>query len=67
VSVRCEGEYGVHGLAIGVPAFVGERGVDRILQLKLSAADRDAFDRAAVALRAAHDSLAVRTGPGGAS
>lgn len=59
VSVRCEGEYGVQGLAIGVPAFVGEHGVARILQLKLSAADRDAFDRAAAALQAAHDSLAV--------
>jgi malate dehydrogenase len=59
VSVRCEGEYGVQGLAIGVPAFVGEHGVARILQLKLSAADRDAFDRAAAALKAAHDSLAV--------
>jgi malate dehydrogenase len=59
VSVRCEGEYGVQGLAIGVPAFVGEHGVARILQLKLSAEDRDAFDRAAAALKAAHDSLAV--------
>jgi malate dehydrogenase len=59
VSVRCEGEYGVQGLAIGVPAFVGERGVARILQLKLSATDRDAFDRAAAALKAAHDSLAA--------
>ena len=57
VSVRCEGEYGVQGLAIGVPAFVGEHGVARILQLKLSAADRDAFDQAAAALKAAHDSI----------
>ncbi len=57
VSVRCEGEYGVQGLAIGVPAFVGEHGVARILQLKLSAADRDAFDQAAAALRAARDSI----------
>jgi malate dehydrogenase len=59
VSVRCEGEYGVQGLAIGVPAFVGEHGVARILQLKLSVADRDAFDRAAAALRAARDSIVV--------
>ncbi len=57
VSVRCEGEYGVHGLAIGVPAFVGEKGVDRILQLKLSEIDRHAFTQAAGALKAAHDNL----------
>ena len=57
VSVRCEGEYGVQGLAIGVPAFVGEHGVARILQLQLSAADREAFDQAAAALKAAHDCI----------
>ena len=60
VSVRCEGEYGVTGLAIGVPAYVGEQGVAGILQLKLAPADRDAFDRAAVALKTAHDNLAAR-------
>ena len=57
VSVRCEGEYGVQGLAVGVPAFVGEHGVARILQLQLSAADREAFDQAAAALKAAHDGI----------
>ena len=59
VSVRCEGEYGVKGLAIGVPAYVGERGVARILELKLAPADRDAFNAAAAALKTAHDSLAA--------
>jgi len=59
VSVRCDGEYGVRGLAIGVPAYVGEHGVSRILELKLSAADRDAFNQAAAALQSAHDSLTV--------
>ena len=45
------------GLAIGVPAYVGEHGVAGILQLRLSAADREAFDQAAAALKAAHDSI----------
>ncbi len=58
VSVRCEGEYGVQGLAIGVPAFVGEHGVSRILELKLPPGDREAFDQAAAALRTAHHQLA---------
>jgi malate dehydrogenase len=57
VSVRCEGEYGVKGMAIGVPAYVGEKGVDRILELKLAPADRAAFDQAAAALKTAHDGL----------
>jgi malate dehydrogenase len=57
VSVRCEGEYGIRGLAIGVPAYVGQHGVTGILELKLSAADREAFDKAAAALRTAHDNI----------
>jgi malate dehydrogenase len=59
VSVRCEGEYGVNGLAIGVPAYVGDHGVAGILQLKLRDADRAAFDQAAAALRTAHDHIAA--------
>jgi malate dehydrogenase len=59
VSVRCEGEYGVNGLAIGVPAFVGEHGVTRILELRLSEADRAAFDKGAALLRTAHANLAA--------
>lgn len=57
VSVRCEGEYGITGLAIGVPAYIGEQGVTGILQLKLSDADREAFDKAAAALKSAHAGL----------
>ncbi len=60
VSVRCEGEYGVNGLAIGVPAYVGEQGVAGILQLKLAPGDREAFDRAAAALKMAHDNIVAR-------
>ena len=59
VSVRCEGEYGVNGLAIGVPAYVGEQGVTGILQLKLAVSDREAFDKAAAELKTAHDNIAA--------
>jgi malate dehydrogenase len=57
VSVRCDGEYGIKGLAIGVPAYIGEQGVAGIVELKLSTADREAFDKAAAALVAAHDNI----------
>jgi malate dehydrogenase len=59
VSVRCEGEYGLKGLAIGVPAYVGEQGVTGILQLKLAVSDREAFDKAAAELKTAHDNIAA--------
>ena len=58
VSVRCEGEYGVRGLAIGVPAYVGASGAEHIVELKLSEAERAAFDKAATELRYAHEQLA---------
>jgi malate dehydrogenase len=61
VSVRCEGEYGITGLAIGVPAYIGEQGVTGILQLKLSDADREAFDKAAAELKSAHAGLVAGT------
>ena len=57
VSVRCEGEYGVRGLAIGVPAFVGAQGVTRILELDLSPSERAAFEHSAALLRTAHERL----------
>ncbi len=57
VSVRCDGEYGIKGLAIGVPAYIGEGGVAGIVELKLSSADREAFDKAAAALGTAHDNI----------
>jgi len=57
ISVRCEGEYGVRGLAIGVPGYVGASGVEQIVELKLSETERGSFDRAAAELRAAHEQL----------
>jgi malate dehydrogenase len=43
VSVRCQGEYGVRDLAIGVPASVGAGGVERILELRLAEEEAQAF------------------------
>jgi malate dehydrogenase len=35
-AVLCEGEYGVKGLFIGVPAMIGARGVEKVIQITLS-------------------------------
>jgi malate dehydrogenase len=48
VSIRCQGEYGVADLAVGVPAMVGAGGVERVIDVALSAEEQQAF-RAAVA------------------
>jgi malate dehydrogenase len=40
----CEGEYGVDGLYVGVPCVLGAGGVERILEVELSAEERKMFD-----------------------
>jgi malate dehydrogenase len=53
VSVRLEGEYGISGLCVGVPAQVGAGGVERILEVRMSEKERQAFDSACAELRSA--------------
>ncbi len=50
VSLRCQGEYGVNDLAVGVPAAVGSAGVERILTLRLSDQEERAFRDAVLQL-----------------
>ncbi|MEG6507961.1 malate dehydrogenase [Methyloligella sp. 2.7D] len=37
------GEYGVKGLYAGVPAVIGAKGIDRVVELDLTGPERDAF------------------------
>ena len=39
------GEYGVKGLYVGVPVVIGAKGVERIVELELSAPERTEFDK----------------------
>jgi malate dehydrogenase len=45
------GEYGVKGLFIGVPVVIGAGGVERIVEIELTAAERAAFDRSVAAVK----------------
>ncbi|HLC65940.1 MAG TPA: malate dehydrogenase [Candidatus Nanoarchaeia archaeon] len=38
-----EGEYGVHGLFIGVPVRLGRKGVEEVVELNLSEQEKEAF------------------------
>ena len=55
VSVRLEGEYGVKGISVGVPARIGSRGAEQILEVNLTDGERQAFNQAVADLRAAID------------
>jgi malate dehydrogenase len=46
-SVLLEGEYGLKGLFIGVPVLLGGKGVEKIIELKLSADELAALQKSA--------------------
>ena len=50
-AAHLKGEYGVEGLFIGVPAVIGERGVERVIEISLNAAEREMFDKSVEAVR----------------
>jgi len=54
-----EGEYGVSGLYIGVPCVLGAGGVERILEVDLSAEERKLFDASVEAVRSLVTQIAV--------
>ena len=39
-----EGEYGVRGLFAGVPVVIGASGVERVVEVELTPAEKAAFD-----------------------
>ena len=42
-AARCDGEYGIDGLFVGVPAVIGAGGVEKVLEVELSADDKAAL------------------------
>ena len=45
------GEYGVKGLYAGVPAIIGSKGVEKIIELQLTAAEKKQFSKSINAVR----------------
>jgi malate dehydrogenase len=59
------GEYGVHNLYVGVPAIIGAKGVERVVELQLNKEERVMFDHSVNAVRelmGALDTLDKKTG-----
>ncbi len=46
-----EGEYGVNGFYVGVPVLIGAGGVERVIEIELAAAERQALDVSASHVR----------------
>jgi malate dehydrogenase len=45
------GEYGIKNLYVGVPVVIGEKGVERIVELELTSAERNEFEKSAAAVK----------------
>jgi len=54
-----EGEYGVKGLFVGVPAKLGRRGIEQIFQITLSPEESAGLQRSAAAVRELTDKLGI--------
>lgn len=46
-----EGEYGLKGLYVGVPCKLGARGIEQIIEIKLTAEEKTALDKSAGAVK----------------
>jgi malate dehydrogenase len=45
------GEYGVKDMYVGVPVVIGAKGVERIVEIDLSSAEREMFDKSALSVQ----------------
>jgi malate dehydrogenase len=50
-AVYLNGEYGHRDLYLGVPARLGEKGLEKVVEIKLTAEEKSALDRSAAAVR----------------
>jgi malate dehydrogenase len=46
-----EGEYGIRGLFVGVPVKLGARGIEQIIEIKLTAEEKAALDKSAASVQ----------------
>lgn len=58
-AVYLEGEYGVRGLFVGVPAKLGARGVEQVIEIKLTPEESAALQKSAAAVKELTDIIGV--------
>jgi malate dehydrogenase len=46
-----QGEYGIHGLYMGVPVKLGAKGIEQIIEIKLTAEEKAGLDKSAAAVK----------------
>jgi len=56
-AVYLEGEYGINDLFIGVPVKLGEKGIEQVIEIKLTDQEKQALDRSALAVKKLVDDM----------
>ena len=59
ISVSLEGEYGLSGLALSVPAIVGRNGLEKVLEIPLNQSERAALEASARRMAQAISGLGI--------
>jgi malate dehydrogenase len=54
-----EGEYGIHGYYMGVPVTIGAKGVEKIHQIELTAAEKAAFEKSFQSVKKTVDEIKI--------
>jgi malate dehydrogenase len=50
-AAHLAGEYGLRDIYVGVPVVIGAKGVERVVEIELSGAEREMFDKSVSAVR----------------
>lgn len=50
-AVRCDGDYGIRGLFVGVPVKLGQHGAEAVIEYELTRDERAALDTSAAAVK----------------
>jgi malate dehydrogenase len=50
-AARLNGEYGYEGLYIGVPVIIGKKGIEKVLEIELSDAEKKALEKSVESVR----------------
>lgn len=61
VCTLLKGEYGVNGLFIGVPAILGKNGIEQIIEMDLSAAEKEMFKKSVASVQKTADEVVALT------
>ncbi len=58
-AVYLQGEYGINGLFVGVPVKLGAKGVEQVIEIKLTAEEKAALEKSAASVKELVDIIGV--------